>query len=724
MADLEEIVFQLTAETSQLKAELSKATKVTADSATKMEQALKEFSANSSSNVGIFQDAIGTMAGFLASNAVLGAVNVLKSAFGFLSDQLKAGVTDAAAEEQGLVRLANALALSGQYSTEAMKGLEGFIDEMERSTGIDDAVIAGNLALLSSLTKLSASGLKAAEKAAIDLSAALGIDVDSAVRLVGKGITGNTDAFKRYGITIQEGATKAENLNNILKALAGTNGSAAGLTETYSGALKLLNVAYDNFLKVIAKWITQNPVVIAMIKATTVEISQLSSASDDSLEPMQAVAITMITIVTAAKLVLEAVGNVIQALKLFEVGLETIDVAISTVVDVVQGMIDTFTGLVTGIYAVVTGNKELADSMDKTADSFGRVKWDETEKAVNRLSDTVHSKIPFSGLVGSLDNIADKGAEAFYKIQTAAAVTAPTVKGVAAAVAELTRTQTLYNAVSVEFAKGLADQNNALLTSVQQETDVLDAQHEAKLVSESDYWAARQSLIAEQQGIEEQALSDSYQRNLISAGQYLDAKTQLELNHTAQNKKFQAEYTKWEDSNNKTRLGNLSGIFGQIATLSDSKNKELAAIGKAAAIAQATVDGYLAVNNALATIPYPYNFIAAGLVGVAAAANVAKIAGVGFNKGTNSVPGVGNTDSVPAMLTPGERVLTAEQNKDLTSYLKRQQGGQGITVHISFDGATLVGAPPAEFGAMVVEAINDAATRGQTTGLVKGAISA
>lgn len=82
------------------------------------------------------------------------------------------------------------------------------------------------------------------------------------------------------------------------------------------------------------------------------------------------------------------------------------------------------------------------------------------------------------------------------------------------------------------------------------------------------------------------------------------------------------------------RLANASTFFGTLAQLANSENKKLAAIGKAAAIAQATIDGFVAVQKALASAPPPWNFALAAAVGVVAAANVARIAGVpGFERG-------------------------------------------------------------------------------------------
>jgi hypothetical protein len=109
------------------------------------------------------------------------------------------------------------------------------------------------------------------------------------------------------------------------------------------------------------------------------------------------------------------------------------------------------------------------------------------------------------------------------------------------------------------------------------------------------------------------------QQDLLSEQQAADAKAQID-------KAINAE-----------RLNAASTFFGNLATLSQSSNKTLAAIGKAAAITQASIDGVLAVQKALATYPPPLSFALAASIGVATAVNVAKIAG--FDKGGYTGPG-------------------------------------------------------------------------------------
>lgn len=62
------------------------------------------------------------------------------------------------------------------------------------------------------------------------------------------------------------------------------------------------------------------------------------------------------------------------------------------------------------------------------------------------------------------------------------------------------------------------------------------------------------------------------------------------------------------------RLAGTRTMLDTLASLQSSSNKKLAALGKAAAIAQATIDGVLAVQKALASAPPPFNFIQAAIV--------------------------------------------------------------------------------------------------------------
>lgn len=140
--------------------------------------------------------------------------------------------------------------------------------------------------------------------------------------------------------------------------------------------------------------------------------------------------------------------------------------------------------------------------------------------------------------------------------------------------------------------------------------------------------------------------------------------------------KFESDKLKLQKKFDAQGFAATSTALGQIATLQDSSSEELAAVGKAAAITKATIDGYTAVQSALANVPYPFNFAAAALVGVAAASNVAKIASVGGGGGgANFDAGGGGIAASPSTSTD----LTQPQD------LQRAEATTGVSVTIQGD---------------------------------------
>lgn len=134
-------------------------------------------------------------------------------------------------------------------------------------------------------------------------------------------------------------------------------------------------------------------------------------------------------------------------------------------------------------------------------------------------------------------------------------------------------------------------------------------------------------------------------------------------------------YQKWEEQSNRQRLQNFQETMQGLTALTASKNKTLFAIGKAAAISTATIDGIQAVQKALASAPPPFNFALAAVVGVAQAANLSKIASQkppAFEQG-GLIPSGYPNDTFPARLTSGEYVIDRGLTGKLNEFLNREQ---------------------------------------------------
>ena len=152
---------------------------------------------------------------------------------------------------------------------------------------------------------------------------------------------------------------------------------------------------------------------------------------------------------------------------------------------------------------------------------------------------------------------------------------------------------------------------------------------------------------------------DEWRANELSKQDaYLEAKAISEQTHADRianiDQQARAQRVSIEKAKNSALMIGAADFFGNMAALSQSENKKLAAIGKAAAIAEATIQGILGVQRALGAFPPPFNFIAAAGVGVAAAANVAQIAGIGFSNG--GYTGAGGVNDPAGTVHKGEIV--------------------------------------------------------------------
>lgn len=115
--------------------------------------------------------------------------------------------------------------------------------------------------------------------------------------------------------------------------------------------------------------------------------------------------------------------------------------------------------------------------------------------------------------------------------------------------------------------------------------------------------------------------------------------------------------------------------------LQNSKNATLKAVGKAAAIsnitistAQSAVDIIKGFTAAIPIFGFPLGVAAAAAMIAYGAEQIGDV--LAANKG-GVVPGVGNVDSIPAMLTPGELVVPAQNFDEVINAVSSSRSGSG-----------------------------------------------
>ena len=156
---------------------------------------------------------------------------------------------------------------------------------------------------------------------------------------------------------------------------------------------------------------------------------------------------------------------------------------------------------------------------------------------------------------------------------------------------------------------------------------------------------------------------------------------------------------------------------GTLSLIQDVFGKESKA-GKAAAIAQATINTYQGITAALASAPPPINIGLAAITGAAGFKSVADIVGTQEPKfargGMVGGFGTGTSDSVSARLSKGETVINAKSTrmfKPLLSAMNEAGGGVGFA-----DGGTLDTSSNGQtFGAIKAFVVTDDVTNSQNS---------
>lgn len=557
----------------------------------------------------------------LGSSAVAAGINILKNGFAAVNSVLADSIKAAIEQEDAINKLNTALKSTGQFSQATSKDLQEFAAQLQATTKYADENIESAIGLIATLGRLHGDTLKQATTAALNLSAALGIDLQSAANLVGKAADGNVSVLSRYGIQVKETGDKVK---DFAKALVELNdkfgGAAASQVNTFSGALAQLKNQYGEVLESIGNTIIQSPAVIAAINELSKSFIQLNSHLGEN------------------KAAQEAIKNILLFL------------------------VDTF-------YVAVKVTQELAVFFLNLGQSM---------IALQAIALKVTDQMTF-GLAGTAKS-AEAAKEQAYGLKEAIAgiENSETINEITKSISEM-RVAIQESTIATQ-EKAVVDAEVFENKKVQSEQELLMAQVEIEnkaiqqeqaqanaLLSLQNYLTIRN---AELKKKDDELAKAEIEKNNARLAQL---KVAIEANQTARLKSAK-DLSDAEEKENKRREQSNADTLNSIASLSKAKTKELAAIGKAAAIAQATISTYTGASNALKDVPFPFNFVAAAAVIAAGLVNVSNIIGTPLATGITQVPAGFQNDTFPARLSSGERVVSAPQNRDLTEFLAGSSG--------------------------------------------------
>jgi hypothetical protein len=208
--------------------------------------------------------------------------NVTGNIAGMLSFGAAVKVATDALEAQGeqeaaINKLNLALANQGIYTKGASDSLIEYSSSlMEVSTFADEVILSAEAQFVA--FGLTEAQTKKATKAALDLAAATGTDLMTAVRSLEKGFMGSGKALKEFGIEVDAHAGKQVNFEQVVSQVESRlGGSALAATQTYAGQMKVLDNQLGEVKESLGKFIGG---LLDMEGGTNFAVSMLKRLSD------------------------------------------------------------------------------------------------------------------------------------------------------------------------------------------------------------------------------------------------------------------------------------------------------------------------------------------------------------------------------------------------------------------------------------------------------------
>lgn len=571
-----------------------------------------------------------------------------KEGFELVIDSMKEGIAEASKYEEAVTKLNYSFALSGQYSKESSEKFEKFAEGLQKTTNVSKIVISQNAQMIESLGNLSENGLERTTKAAADFAAATGKDFASASQLLGKAAEGNVEILHRFGVTIEKTGDSAKDFEKALSTIeARFGGASAAAAQTFSGKIEGLKISFNELLESVGSFIVKSPGVKGVIDGFIKVFENMSEYLKENKEAIADFIENGIDLlIEGIKSAGEVINGFLSVIHILSDAFNYVKIAIATVVE----YFTKFTSLVAENDILLNATAKLfgfGDGLKHVAKTLGEVS-EASRLYGNEVSDTIVQNEKDYDKAGKL--VTDFA-------QTTRDALADSVE--AAREAEESKTEVTL--------KGLNDRSQAYIDGENAKAD---------LIRESLERTYEET--AKVQGEEAALIQASEIDKLIAEKKYVEAKEKIRVLDEKNDKEAIFRVQKYEDLSQKEKLANLQGTLGTIATLQQSSSSELFAIGKAAALATATIDGVQAVQKALASAPPPFNFALAALVGVVQAENLSKIAGAsppkGAAKGALVTDGVPGADDQPFMLSKGEIVAPAKNFDEVVNGVAQQRG--------------------------------------------------
>lgn len=195
----------------------------------------------------------------------------------FVTDSVEAY----AAAETATTRVATALAAQGAPVELNVRAFQALARQLELTTKYEDDALLSAMGFATQLGILPTE-MQPVMQGALDLASGLGIDLESALRMIVRANDESVAAFSRVGISLDQAKVKAEGLPYILAAIRQhVGGQAAAEVETLAGRTDQLGNAWGNFKEAVGQVLVDGAKLPTVLQGITTYVHGMTGSLEN-----------------------------------------------------------------------------------------------------------------------------------------------------------------------------------------------------------------------------------------------------------------------------------------------------------------------------------------------------------------------------------------------------------------------------------------------------------
>lgn len=348
------------------------------------------------------KEASGALDGLSGKLAAVGAGIAAYFTVGAIKGFFTTIIDESMDAQKQLNQLAGAMERGGTYTEAAMQKMDKFSTALMRNSTLSGDVIVGQLAIARQFTKTDEQARKMVQTAA-DLSAAMGISLDTAVTRLGQTFSGSAGRLVKT-VTALKGVSEEALKSGAAIEIVGNamRDAALNQTKTFEGALLQTKNAFDDFMESMGDFIVQNPMVVEAIRQVTTMFFGLQdglksgkSATDGIIDRF------MLGLVDALRGVIPYINGTISFFKSLAAVVLIVSDGVKDLIEILMLLGLSFAGL----WEKMVGGSKALTLFQVTMDDM-KARGLRTANFITHMFDETFNPKDISGFLASLDAIA------------------------------------------------------------------------------------------------------------------------------------------------------------------------------------------------------------------------------------------------------------------------------------------------------------------------------